>query len=95
MYKASQGLSGIADVDTGLKFLNKMTIVPYSATKSRYEGTGTAPGVQKSQWRSVRFASRFGRWRSPPTRLLLAPLPRARRPPAGPSGGRGAARGGS
>jgi len=48
MYKASQHLSGIADVDTGLKFLDKSTIVPYSSTKSRYEGTGTSPGVQKS-----------------------------------------------
>jgi simple sugar transport system substrate-binding protein len=48
MYKASQGLSGIADVDTGLKFLDKTTILPYSSTKSRYEGTGTAPGVAKS-----------------------------------------------
>ena len=48
LYNASQGLSGIADVDTGLKFLNKTTIVPYSSTKSRYEGTGSAPGVAKS-----------------------------------------------
>jgi simple sugar transport system substrate-binding protein len=48
MYKASQGLSGIADVDTGLKFLDKTTVIPYSSTKSRYEGTGTAAGVQKS-----------------------------------------------
>ena len=48
MYNASQGLTGIADVDTGLKFLDKTTVVPYSSTKSRYEGTGTAPGVQKS-----------------------------------------------
>jgi simple sugar transport system substrate-binding protein len=48
MYNASQGLSGIADVDTGLKFLDKTTVVPYSSTKSRYEGTGTSPGVQKS-----------------------------------------------
>ncbi len=48
LYKASQGLSGIADVDTGLKFLDKTTVVPYSSTKSRYEGTGTAPGVQKA-----------------------------------------------
>ena len=48
MYNASQGLSGIADVDTGLKFLDKTTVVPYSSTKSRYEGTGNAPGVQKS-----------------------------------------------
>ena len=48
MYNASTGLSGIAETDTGLKFLNKTTVVPYSSTKSRYEGTGTAPGVQKS-----------------------------------------------
>ncbi len=48
LYKASQGLSGIADVDTGLKFLNKTTVLPYSSTKSRYEGTGTAPGVASS-----------------------------------------------
>jgi simple sugar transport system substrate-binding protein len=48
MYKVSQGLSGIAEVDTGLKFLDKTTVVPYSSTKSRFEGTGTAPGVQKA-----------------------------------------------
>jgi simple sugar transport system substrate-binding protein len=48
MYNASQGLSGIAETDTGLKFLDKTTVVPYSSTKSRYEGTGTSPGVQKS-----------------------------------------------
>ncbi len=48
MYNASQGLSGIAETDTGLKFLNKQTVTPYSSTKSRYEGTSTQPGVQKS-----------------------------------------------
>jgi simple sugar transport system substrate-binding protein len=48
LYKASQGLTGIAEVDTGLKFLNKTTIVPYNSTKSRYEGTSSSPGVQKS-----------------------------------------------
>jgi simple sugar transport system substrate-binding protein len=48
MYNASQKLTGIADVDTGLKFLDKTTIGPYASTKSRYEGTGTSPGVQKS-----------------------------------------------
>ncbi len=48
MYNVSQHLTGIADVDTGLKFLDSTTIVPYSSTKSRYEGTGTSPGVQKS-----------------------------------------------
>jgi simple sugar transport system substrate-binding protein len=45
LYQASKGLSGIADVDTGLKFLNKETVVPYNGTKSRYEGTATAAGV--------------------------------------------------
>jgi simple sugar transport system substrate-binding protein len=48
LYNVSQGLSGIADVDTGLKFLDKTTVLPYSSTKSLYEGTGTSPGVQKS-----------------------------------------------
>ena len=48
LYKASQGLTGIADVDTGLKFLDQTTIVPYSSTKSRYEGTSTSPGVSKA-----------------------------------------------
>jgi simple sugar transport system substrate-binding protein len=45
LYNASQGLSGIASVDTGLKFLDKTTVLPYSKTKSLYEGTGTTPGV--------------------------------------------------
>jgi simple sugar transport system substrate-binding protein len=48
MYKASQGLTGPADVDTGLKFLTPTTVKPYNTTKSQYEGTGTQPGVQKS-----------------------------------------------
>jgi len=48
LYNASQGLTGMADVDTGLKFLNKTTVIPYSSTKSVYEGTSTTPGVQKS-----------------------------------------------
>jgi simple sugar transport system substrate-binding protein len=48
LYKASQTLTGIADVNTGLKFLDSKTVVPYNNTKSRYEGTGTSAGVQKS-----------------------------------------------
>jgi simple sugar transport system substrate-binding protein len=47
MYKVSQSLTGIADVNTGLKFLDKTTVAPYNSTKSRYEGTGTAAGVAK------------------------------------------------
>jgi simple sugar transport system substrate-binding protein len=45
MYKASKTLTGIADVNTGLKFLDKKTVVPYTNTKSRYEGSSTAAGV--------------------------------------------------
>jgi simple sugar transport system substrate-binding protein len=48
MYNASQKLTGVADVDTGLKFLDKTGMQPYVSTKSRYEGTGTSPGVQKA-----------------------------------------------
>ena len=48
MYKASQGLSGISEVDTGLKFLDKTTVKPYNSTKSRYEGTSSAAGVSKA-----------------------------------------------
>jgi simple sugar transport system substrate-binding protein len=48
MYKASQTLTGIADVNTGLKFLDSKTVVPYNNTKSRYEGTSSAAGVTKS-----------------------------------------------
>ncbi len=48
LYKASQGLTGIAEVDTGLKFLDKNTVEPYNSTKSRYEGTSSSPGVQKA-----------------------------------------------
>jgi len=47
MYKVSQSLTGIGDVNTGLKFLDKTTVGPYNTTKSRYEGTGTAAGVAK------------------------------------------------
>jgi len=46
--RASGTLSGVADVNTGLKFLDKTTVVPYNSTKSRYEGTSNAPGVAKA-----------------------------------------------
>jgi simple sugar transport system substrate-binding protein len=45
MYRASQKLTGVADVDTGLKFLDPTSVVPYSKTKSRYEGSSTSAGV--------------------------------------------------
>ena len=46
--KASETLSGVADVNTGLKFLDKTTIAPYNDTKSRYEGTSESAGVAKA-----------------------------------------------
>src|SRR3989440_6529258 len=48
MYQASQKLTGLADVDTGIKFLDKTSIGPYNSTKSRYEGTSTSVGVTKA-----------------------------------------------
>jgi simple sugar transport system substrate-binding protein len=48
MYKATQTLTGVADINTGLKFLDSTTVVPYNTTKSRYEGTNTSAGVQKA-----------------------------------------------
>jgi len=46
--KASGTLSGVADVNTGLKFLDKTTVEPYNNTKSRYEGTSSSAGVAKA-----------------------------------------------
>jgi simple sugar transport system substrate-binding protein len=48
MYTVSNSLSGIADVNTGLKFLDKTTVIPYNSTKTRYEGTSSAAGVAKA-----------------------------------------------
>jgi simple sugar transport system substrate-binding protein len=47
MYKASQTLTGVADVNSGLKFLDKETVVPYTDTKSRYEGSSKSAGVSQ------------------------------------------------
>jgi simple sugar transport system substrate-binding protein len=46
--RQSGTLSGIADVNTGLKFLDKTTVNPYNTTKSRYEGSSSAAGVAKA-----------------------------------------------
>ena len=45
LYKVSGTLTGPAEVDTGLKFLNKETVKPYVSSKSRFEGTSTTPMV--------------------------------------------------
>jgi simple sugar transport system substrate-binding protein len=48
LYKLSETLTGSANVDTGLKFLDSKTVVPYTNTKSRFEGSSEAAGVQTS-----------------------------------------------
>jgi simple sugar transport system substrate-binding protein len=48
LYAASGTLSGISDINTGLKFLDKSTVGPYNTTKSRYEGTSSSAGVVKA-----------------------------------------------
>jgi simple sugar transport system substrate-binding protein len=47
MYKASETLTGLGDVNTGLKFLDSKTVVPYNTTRSRYEGTSDEAGVSE------------------------------------------------
>jgi simple sugar transport system substrate-binding protein len=48
MINASGTLTGSADVNTGLKFLDKTTVIPYNNTKSRYTGTSSSAGVTKA-----------------------------------------------
>jgi simple sugar transport system substrate-binding protein len=48
MYKVSGSLTGISDVNTGLKFLDSTSASQYNTTKSRYEGSSTAVGVQQA-----------------------------------------------
>lgn len=44
----SNTLSGLGDVNTGLKFLDKTTVGPYESTKSRFEGTSDVVGVKSN-----------------------------------------------
>jgi simple sugar transport system substrate-binding protein len=45
MYKISGGLSGLADINTGLKFVTKSSVDPYLSTQSRYEGSSSEEKV--------------------------------------------------
>ncbi|HET7313541.1 sugar ABC transporter substrate-binding protein [Salinisphaera sp.] len=45
LYKLSGGLSGIANVNTGLKFVTKDNVGPYLETKSRFEGNSSKEKV--------------------------------------------------
>ena len=44
-WQVSGSLTGPAEVDTGLKFINKETVTPYVNSKSRFEGTSSEPKV--------------------------------------------------
>jgi simple sugar transport system substrate-binding protein len=48
LYQASGGLTGVGDMNTGLKFLDPASAKTYNTTKSRFEGTSTSAGVSKS-----------------------------------------------
>jgi len=48
LIQASKTLTGVAEINTGLKFLDKETVKPYVTTKSRYEGNSEAAGVTSS-----------------------------------------------
>ncbi len=45
MWHVSGTLTGPAETDTGLKFLNKETVAPYVESKTRYEGTSSSVDV--------------------------------------------------
>jgi simple sugar transport system substrate-binding protein len=45
LYLASDTLSGIADINTGLKFVTPANVALYVSKKSRFEGSSTKPGV--------------------------------------------------
>jgi simple sugar transport system substrate-binding protein len=44
-WQVSGSLTGPAEVDTGLKFIDKETVTPYVNSKSRYEGTASGAKV--------------------------------------------------
>jgi simple sugar transport system substrate-binding protein len=48
LFKASQTLTGPADVNTGLKFVDQQSVQPYVSTKTRYEGSSSQPGVAQA-----------------------------------------------
>jgi simple sugar transport system substrate-binding protein len=45
VYKISGGLSGLSDINTGLKFVTKGNVDPYLSTQSRFEGSSSQEKV--------------------------------------------------
>jgi simple sugar transport system substrate-binding protein len=48
LHRVSDGFSGPADVDTGVRFIDKHAAATYVSEKSRFEGSSSSPGVQTS-----------------------------------------------
>jgi len=48
LHRATRGLTGTADVDTGVTVLDRHTVKAYATTKSPYEGTSSGVGVQSA-----------------------------------------------
>jgi simple sugar transport system substrate-binding protein len=46
LHRASDGLTGPADVDTGVRVVDQHSAAAYAHTNSRFEGTSDSPGVQ-------------------------------------------------
>ncbi len=44
-FLVSGGLTGPADINTGLKFVNKDNVGPYLDTSTRYEGKSDKPQI--------------------------------------------------
>jgi len=47
MFLVSGGLTGPADINTGLKFVTKPSVGPYLSSKTRYEGSSSSPVIVK------------------------------------------------
>jgi len=45
LFKLSGGLSGLADMNTGLKFVTKSNVDPYLSTQSRFQGSSSEQKV--------------------------------------------------
>ncbi len=46
LYRVSGGLTGPANVDTGARFVDRHGVAAYVRSQSRFEGTGSSPGLQ-------------------------------------------------
>lgn len=45
LFKASGGLTGPAEINTGLKFVTKDSVKPYLTSRTRYEGSSSTPEI--------------------------------------------------